>query len=196
MKSKYIKWTKKMVVADMLGLITWMALSTFMVMSKNAIGTTNIPIFEMLIFMTGIIGVTLAHKKCMTIKGSVLVRNIQETIFLIALFYILITTGDLALAGYSVYGVIITSSIVNVITDETIRSYEDVTFKSYSSAKFLKILRKKNEYLKIIAGAIGSTVSVIFITVAGTDIITYTLYVLILNVAQNVYEFYIWKKYL
>ena len=196
MKSNYIKWTKKMVVADMLGLITWMSLSAFMVMSKNAIGSTNIPIFEMLIFTTGIVGVSLAHKRCMTIKGSVLVRNIQETIFLIALFYILITTGDLALAGYSVYGVIITSSIVNMIADETIRSYEDTVFKSYSSIKFLKILRKRNKYLKLIAGAIGTSISVIFLTVAGVDIITFTLYVLILNVAQNVYEFYIWKKYL
>jgi len=195
MKSQYVKWSKKMIVANMLGLTTWMSLSAFMLMSKNAIGLNNIPIFEMLILVAGIVGVSLAHEKYMTIKYGVLARNIQETIFLISLFYILITTGDLSVAGYSVYGVIISSSIVNMITDETIRSYEDAAFKSYSSRKFLKILRKRNKLLKLLAGAIGTSVSVIFLTIAGVDIITFTLCMLILNVAQNVYEFIIWKKY-
>jgi len=195
MKGNYVKWSKRMIVADMLGIITWMSLSAFMLMSKNAIGNSNIPIFEMLILVAGIVGVSLAHKKCMTIKYGVLARNIQETIFLVSLFYILITTGDLALAGYSVYGVIISSSIVNMITDETIRSYEDVAFKSYASRKFLKVLRKRNKYLRLLAGAIGTSVSVIFLTVAGVDIVTFTLCMLVLNVAQNVYEFVVWKKY-
>ncbi len=195
-RTKYVKWSKAMIISDLLGTTTWMSLTTFMVLAKNAMGVSIIPIFELLIFMTALIGIKIAHSKWVTLKGGQLASITQETIFLIALYISLIYTNNLAIAGYIVYGVIIGSSVIHKITGETSRTYEQKEFSTYSGNKALKLIRKASDLTRTIGGAIGSSIAVISISVLHINIITFTMTMLILNVIQNMYDYYLWNKYL
>jgi len=195
-RTNYIKWSRAMILSDLLGTTTWMALTTFMIMAKNAMGNDVIPIFEMLIFITALVGIKVAHTNWVTLKGGQLASITQETIFLIALYISLIYTSDLATAGYIVYGVIIGSAIIRKITGETSRAYEQKEFNTDSGNKALKLIRKAADLTITIGGAIGSGIAVVSISVLHIDIIQFTMVMLILNVIQNMYDYYLWFKYL
>jgi uncharacterized membrane protein YeaQ/YmgE (transglycosylase-associated protein family) len=68
--------------------------------------------------------------------------------------------------------------------------------KKSSEKVFLSKLRKKTSYLENIAGVIGSIVAILFVTVFKVDIYTFAIMMLIINVIQNVYDYYKWIKYL
>jgi len=195
-RTNYIKWSRAMILSDLLGTTTWMSLTTFMIMAKNAMGNTSIPIFEMIIFLTALVGIKVAHTKWVTLRGGQLASITQETIFLIALYISLIITKDLAIAGYIVYGVIIGSAVIRKITGETSRAYEQKEFNTDSSNKALKLIRKAADLTTTIGGAIGSSIAVVAISVLHIDIIQFTMVMLILNVIQNMYDYYLWFKYL
>jgi len=195
-RSNYIRWSKKMILSDLLGTITWVSLGTFMLMAKNAIGSTEIPIFELFIFLTSLVGIKIAHSAYATLKGGQLASIIQETIFLIVLYISLIYTNNLAIAGYIVYGVIIGSAVINKITAETSRAYEQKEFNTDSGNKALKLIRKKSSLTTTIGATIGSIISVVFISVFHVGIIQFTMVMLVLNVIQNMYDHYLWMRYL
>ena len=46
---RYIRYSRHKLVSDFLGVVVWTALTTFMLVAKNAVGVNNIPIFEVLI---------------------------------------------------------------------------------------------------------------------------------------------------
>jgi len=195
-RTNYIKWSRAMIISDLLGTTTWMALTTFMIMAKNAIGNDVIPIFEVIIFMMALVGIKLAHSNWVSLKGGQLASITQESIFLVALYVGLIYTDDLAIAGYIVYGVIIGSALIKEIGKETSRAYEQKEFRSYSGNKALRLIRKASGLTITIGGAIGSGVAVVAISILHINIVSFTMVMLILNILQNVYDYYLWFKYL
>ena len=195
-KTKYIAWSRAMILSNILSIITWTSLTSFMLMAKNSIGIEVIPIFEMLIFTVALVGIKVAHSKWVSLKGGLLSVMVQESIFLIALYITLLSTNNLAYAGYIVYGVIMGSAVLHKISDETRRSYEQAVFNTPGSNKVLKHLRKVGDLTTTIGGAIGTGVAVVCISILHINIINFTLVMLILNIVQNLYEYYLWFKYI
>jgi len=167
-----------------------------MLMAKNSIGIEVIPTFEMLIFTVALVGIKVAHSKWVSLKGGLLSVMVQESIFLIALYITLLSTNNLAYAGYIVYGVIMGSAVLHKISDETRRSYEQAVFNTPGSNKVLKHLRKVGDLTTTIGGAIGTGVAVVCISILHINIINFTLVMLILNIVQNLYEYYLCVKYI
>lgn len=195
-KSNYIKWLRLMIIVDTSGMILWISLASFIILTKNAIGINNIPIFEMLVFLTGLIGVYLAHHKISTLKGSIFYQNTTEIVFNIAVLSILISTGDLTVSGWFIYCIIISNEIAHQITSESIRSYEDNYINTASGKRLLKKLRKRRETSLVVGGAVGSVLGVIALTWLKIDIIDYAIVILSLNIMQNTYSHLLWVKYL
>ncbi len=195
-RKTYVAWSKRKIISDTMGVMTWMSLTTFMILAKNALGVEVIPIFEVVIFISLLIGIMLAHSKMATISGSLILLLLQETVFLIVLTVILVTTKNLTLAGYAVYMVMIVNALILKILNETTRTYEQRVFKTAAANGVLKIIRKRGDLMRTIGGAIGSAVAVIMISIIKTDIIVFTLIMLVLNIAQNIYDYYIWNKYI
>ena len=192
----YLRYTKAELVSMFLGILTWTSLSTFMLIAKNAIGINNIPIFETLIFLAGIIAIRVSYSKKNWDYGLVVVINITiETIFLISLMYLLYF-GTLAEAGIAVYSIIIINVITNKLKGVAGRDIEDIQLTSLHYKSYLRKIRKLSDNLVYIAGAIGTSIALIFITYIKMDIITFTKIMIVLNVIQNIYDYHIWYKYL
>jgi len=195
-KNNYKKYTKKMIYSDVMGIMVWMALTTFSLTSRSSLGVDNIPVLELIMAVVAILGVKSAHTKYNNIKVSQALNVIVETIFLVALTYILVFKDDLALAGFAIYAVIIVDSITRRITGEAFRKYEQIKFNTKGSARFLAVIRNRCDTYSLIGSAMGSIIAVIFITVLHTPLVTFALYMVVLNIIQNGYDYYLWFKYL
>jgi len=192
----YISFVKKMVWSDFMGITVWMALTTFSLVSRTEIGVNNIPILELIMAILAIIGVKVAHMKFNNIKISQLLTIVIETIFLFGLIYILIFKNDLILAGYAIYSIILINQITGRVADEAFRSYEQKMFKTSGKARFLKVMRNRNKTYILVGSAIGSIIAVTFITIMKVELSSFALCIIILNVFQNGYDYYLWNKYL
>lgn len=192
---RYIRYSRHKLVSDFLGVVVWTALTTFMLVAKNAVGVNNIPIFEVLIFMSGLIGITVAHMNLLSFRLSMLCNIIIETVFLVILYYTLLTSS-IAVSGIVVYCVIIVNVFIFKVIKETSRGYEDVSLTKQYHKQALKILRKKGDTLAMVGGVIGAGIGLVCLTYLKIDILIFTLYILVLNITQNMYDYYLWNKYL
>jgi len=196
MKSlNYIRYIRKSVLSGVLGATVWTALTTFMIVAKTRIGTDVIPVFEMMIFIAGVVGTKLAFTNLVSLSRSVMLSITIETLFLVSL-YIVLLTSTLGNAGIVVYIVIITNALTRVIVTENKRSYEDRYIKTPIGKLALRKLRMYNQTLMLVSGVVGTSIATLFITVLHINLTNFTLVILILNIAQNVYDWYIWKMYL
>ncbi len=195
-KSKYMRYSEKSILSSFLGYITWMSLSAFMVNAKNEIGIDSIPIFEMLIFVSGILGVKIAYSKIdISIKTLVFINIISESVFLVSLYYLLLTS-TMSNAGVSVYMIIILNAFVGLIISEKMRSEEDIVLTHTLYKGILKTIRKKNDNSRLIGGTIGTSIAVILLTYYEVELVSFTLVMLVLNIIQNIYDYYIWNVHL
>jgi len=193
---QYLEYQKYLIPNTILGMITWMSLSTFMLVAKNAIGTNNIPIFETIIFISALIGSSIAAKRYMSYKISILSNILVEMIFLASLYYVLIYYNNLAIAGVVVYCVIIVNGILDTIVHEEARNIEDEFLKHSLYKKVLRKYRKYYRDVRLYGGVIGTSISLIALTYYQVDLLTFTKVMLILNVIETLYSFYLWNKYL
>jgi len=191
---KYLSYKNKSVISTFFGSIVWTSLSTFILLAKNSIGETNIPVFELIIFISALIGVKIAHTNIKYSK-TIVYDIFIETIFLIAI-YISLYNSSLYYAGVSVYIVIIINGMSKTINSESARRYEDNILNKYKHKIILSKLRKKIQSYNTIAGMIGTSIAAICITILHIDIILFTKVMLILNIIQNLLDYYLWYKYL
>jgi len=192
--NRYLIYRKNELLSQFLGMTTWMSLSTFMLVAKNAIGIHNIPIFETLIFMAGLIGIKVSYSRILNYASMKFINIVVETVFLLVLYGMLFM-NDLVMAGITVYIVIIANAITDKLEDVSRRDYEDYKL-SKAEKRYLRRIRKIEEYIITYAGVLGTGVSLVCLTYLKMDLIMYTKIMLVLNVAQNVYDYYIWYKYL
>jgi len=192
----YLRYIKAELLSMFLGIMTWSALSTFMLIAKNAIGVDNIPIFETLIFVAGIVGIRISYSRKNWDYSILVVISISiVTIFLIALLYLLYF-GTLAEAGIAIYAIIIANAVINTLKNVASRDIEDMELTSVHYKGYLRKIRKSADNLAHIAGAIGTGIALVIITYLKMDIITFTKIMIVLNVIQNIYDYHIWYKYL
>jgi len=192
----YLKYLKAELLSMFLGILTWTSLSTFMLIAKNAIGVNNIPIFETLIFIAGIIAIRISYsRKNWNYSLIVFIDIIIKTMFLISLLYLLYF-GTVAEAGLAVYTIIIINAVTNKLKGVASRDIEDIQLTSLHYKSYLRKIRKLSDNLVYIAGAIGTGIALVFITYIKMDIITFTKIMIVLNVIQNIYDYHIWYKYL
>jgi len=196
MSLNYIRYGLKEQVSALLGTVTWMGLTTFMIVSKNSIGVNNIPIFELMIFVASLISVHATYKYAVVpYKLLVFIRLMVAVVFLVSLYYVL-ETYTVAEAGIVVYGVIIVNAGMSYFEGESKQYIEHEVLTKQVLKKYLKDIRELSNKLKLVGGAVGSSVAIVSLTYFGVDLIVYTKVILILNVIAVVYELYIWNKYL
>lgn len=194
---RYLEYQKRIIVTQsLLGAIVWMALTTFVILAKSSIGIKNIPIFELLIFVASIVSSKIAYTKLLSFSNAVKIDLIIESLFLISIYIILIKYNSLIYSGLAIYAIIIINSMLNVIKNERARDYEDLHLRKYTHKKFLKVIRLRDRNYQIIGGLLGTSIALITLNYIEIDIIDFALIMLILNVVQNVYEYYITYKYL
>lgn len=178
-------------------MLTWSSLGTFMLVAKNDIGVTNIPIFEVLIFMGGIVGIQLAHRKLINLRHSILMLTVAETLFLAGLYLFLkLDTGSLATSGVLVYMISIFNVFTSKIVDENMRMYEDEHLPTKGAKWGLRKIRKKEGTLRLVGGGTGAMIALICLTYFQVDLIAFTMTMLVFNVLQNFLEHALWLKYL
>jgi len=195
-KVAYINYRHKAVMIQNLGRITWSALSTFVIVGKNGIGIDNIPIFETMAFVASLLGIYYVFKYKVSIKRIIYVDIVAESLFLIALYIAILNNYGFATYGFLIYMIILLNAYVHELLDESMRSYEDKYMKTHSATEALKLIRKINKTTTIISAGIGVLISMLFITYFKVDLVTFAKYILILNILQNIAEYYITYKYL
>ena len=194
---KFLRYKYFSIYCTFLGMLTWSSLGTFMLVAKNDIGVTNIPIFEVLIFMGGIVGIQLAHRKIINLKHSILMLTVAETLFLAGLYLFLkLDTGSLATSGVLVYMISIFNVFTSKIVDENMRMYEDEHLPTKGAKWGLRKIRKKEGTLRLVGGGAGAMIALICLTYFQVDLIAFTMTMLVFNVLQNFLEHALWIKYL
>ena len=193
----YLEYQKKVVVvASLVGCTCWMSLSTFFVMAKSNIGIENIPIFELIIFVASMVGSRIAYTNILSFSQAVKLDLFIESIFLVAIYIALIKYQSLMYAGLAIYGVIIINAFLRLIKQERARNYEDKELKKDTHKKFLKVIRSKDRVYDTIGGVLGTSIALVALNYFKVDLIQFAMAMLILNVIQNIYEYYITYKYL
>lgn len=194
---RYLEYQKRIVItASLVGCTCWMSLSTFFVMAKSNIGIENIPIFELIIFVASMAGSRIAYTNVLSFSKAVKLDLFIESIFLIVIYIALLKYHSLMYAGLAIYGVIIINSFLRLIKQERARNYEDKFLKKDTHKKFLKTIRSKDRTYDIIGGLLGTSIALVSLNYFKVDLIDFAIIMLILNVIQNVYEYYITYKYL
>lgn len=194
---RYLEYQRRIIItSSLVGCTCWMALSTFFVMAKSNMGIENIPIFELIMFVASMAGSRVAYTNVLSFSQSVKLDLFIETIFLIAIYVALIKYNSLMHAGLAIYGVMIVNSFLRLIKQERARNYEDKELKRDTHKKFLKAIRSKDRAYDTIGGVVGTSIALVCLNYLQIDLIKFAMIMLILNVIQNIYEYYITYKYL
>ena len=196
-QNRFIRYKFYSIYCIFLGMVTWSSLGTFMLVAKNDIGVTNIPIFEVMMFLAGLAGIQVAHAKIVSLRNSILMLIIIETLFLVLLYTLLkCESGSLAMSGVLVYMTSIFNLFSSKIVGENIRIYEDEHLTTKASKWGLRKIRKKQGTMSLVGGGLGAMIALIFLTYFQVNLITFTMTMLVLNVVQNFFEYFLWYKFL
>jgi len=195
---KYASFLKIEAVLVSMSTAIWMSLTSFSIMSKSSVGIENIPVFELIMSLTALLGVKLAHSKINNVSLSIIFDIIIESMFLILLLIVLLICDKnvMVYSGFLIYFVIIVNMITRSMRNEAMRSYEQRNFSKAGSAKFLKLLRNRTNSYNIIGGAVGSIIAVIMLTIFKVNIIEFATYIITCNILLNMYDYHVWFIYL
>ena len=193
---KYLRYSRNAILSTFIGTMTWVSLATFMLVAKNEIGIKNIPIFEVMVFVSSLISTRYVYDLAFKIKNTVLLNVTIETVFLIGLYYMLLNNTGLAAAGVAVYMVIISNAFTSPMMNESKRHFEDQSLTNHMYKRYIRKLRKKSHLMTTIGATIGSLIGLLFISYYKVDLKEFTMIMLILNVLQNLWDYYLWWKYL
>lgn len=193
-KVNYIRYQRYELISTFLGVMVWVSLGTFSIIAKGLLEINMITFMEATIFIVSILGTHMAFRNCGNYKFYILYNIIIETLFLIAILYLVYINSKFI--GISIYLVIILSRMVQPIINEKGRTIEDTLFKKNSEKRLLSELRKKDGYITNIAGTLGSLIAIFFISILNIDIYTFAIFMLCLNIIQNMFDYYKWWIYL
>lgn len=193
-KVNYIRYQKYELISTFLGVMVWVSLGTFSIITKGLLDIDIITFMEATIFIVSILGTHMAFRNCGDYKFYILYNIIIETLFLATILYLVYI--DSKFIGISIYLVIILGRMVQPIINEKARTIEDTLFKKNSEKRLLSGLRKKDGYITNIAGTLGSLIAIFFISILNIDIYTFAIYMLCLNIIQNMFDYYKWWIYL
>ena len=150
----YLKYLKKSLLSTFVGHIVWISLSTYVVINKSTIGIDNIPIFEVILFLTGLASSRIATMNIFSFKTAMYSSVAVETMFLLILSIAIYYNGISIMSGVILYLLIITlNGFINPIESESRRVLEDKKLKkdSESKGKYFDenscLLSFKTEYL-------------------------------------------------
>ena len=191
----YTKYLRKDLVNVYLGTVTWTSLTSFMLVAKSELGINNITIMETIFFFIGIVGVKLAKENFFSLKTNIMIDNIAETIFLLFMLYTLYI-GNIIYTALAVYGIMFFNVISRRVIKESIRRYEDKNMSKRQAKRFLEILRAKSGYVGLMGGICGTLIALFAINYLEIELITFAKIMIMLNVIENIYVYYIASKYL
>ncbi len=193
----YLKYLKKSLLSTFIGHIVWISLSTYVVINKSAIGIDNIPIFEVILFLTGLVSSRIATMNIFSFKTAMYSSVAVETIFLLILSIAIYHNGISIMSGVILYLLIITlNGFISPIESESRRVLEDKKLKKDSEKNYLRIIRGYERNWRMIGASIGSILSLIFLSYLEISLEIFTLAMLSLNILQNMYDLKLINKYL
>ena len=88
----YLKYIKKSLISIFIGHIVWVSLSTYMVINKGTIGIDNIPVFEVVLFIAGLMSSRIATMNIFSFKTAAYLLVLSEALLLIVTYRI--STGS------------------------------------------------------------------------------------------------------
>ncbi len=193
----YKEYYKKSILNTLIGHIVWSALSTYVIISKGYIGESNIPIFETILFMLGIITSKYITSNKVSYRVAVVIDVVVDLICLVSIFMLMVFNGvgmESAIALYVL--IILTGGVTSILIQESQRDTEDKLIKSESGKRFLKLIRGKHRDFRMYGMAVGGVVALLLLTYLHIDLKIYGLLLLSLNILQVAYDSYLIKRYL
>lgn len=193
----YLKYLKKSLLSTFIGHIVWVSLSTYVVINKSTIGIDNIPIFEVILFLTGLASSRIATMNIFSFKTAMYLLVFMETLFLLMLLTAIYYNGVSVISGIVLYLLIISvNGFLGPIESESRRVLEDKKLKKDSEKNYLRIIRGYERNWRMIGASIGSILSLIFLSYLEIRLEVFTLTMLSLNILQNMYDLKLINKYL
>lgn len=193
----YLKYLKRSLLSVFVGHIVWVSLSTYMIINKSSIGIDIIPVFEVVLFITGLASSRIATMNIFSFKTAMYSLVIMETLFLIILFIAIYYNGISITSGIVLYMlIIIVNGFISPIENEARRILEDKKLKKDSEKNYLRLIRGYERNWKMIGASIGSIASLIFLSYLQMSLEMFTLIMLSLNILQNMYDLNLINKYL
>lgn len=193
----YLKYLKKSLLSTFVGHIVWISLSTYVVINKSTIGIDNIPIFEVILFLAGLISSRIATMNIFSFKIAMYSSALVETLFLLILSIAIYYNGVSIMSGVILYLLIIAmNGFISPIESESRRILEDKKLKKDSEKNYLRIIRGYERNWRMIGASIGSILSLIFLSYLEIRLEIFTLAMLGLNILQNMYDLKLINKYL
>lgn len=193
----YLKYLKKSLLSTFIGHIVWVSLSTYVVINKSTIGIDNIPIFEVILFLTGLASSRIATMNIFSFKTAMYLLVFMETLFLLMLLTAIYYNGVSVISGIVLYLLIISvNGFLGPIESESRRVLEDKKLKKDSEKNYLRIIRGYERNWRMIGASIGSIISLIFLSYLEIRLEVFTLAMLSLNILQNMYDLKLINKYL
>lgn len=193
----YLKYIKKSLISIFIGHIVWVSLSTYMVINKGTIGIDNIPVFEVVLFIAGLISSRIATMNIFSFKTAAYLLVLSEALLLIVLLAAIYYNGISVTSGVALYVlIIITSGLIGPVEEEAKRIFEDKRLKKDSEKNYLRIIRGYERNWKMIGASIGSIISLIFLSYFQVSLETFTIAMVSLNILQNMYDLKLINKYL
>lgn len=190
----YITYRRYDIVAYFLSVMIWTSLTSFTILSKNTLGIDTITIMESLLFVVSIVGVRIGFRSCITYSQIMLIDIILETIFLILTIYLIhIHSNNIALG---IYFAMAMNYMIRPAIREKERSYDDTYLKHKRYKDILKRIREYESYITSVAGVTGTSIALVVLNVCKVDIYLFATIMLVVNIIQNLYDYYKWNKYL
>lgn len=195
MNKNFIRYKAYDNISGFVIVMIWGGLTSVIITSKSLLGIETMNILELVMFVAGIIGVKIGFKNSFKYKHIILFDIVVESIFVITTIYFLLQL-DMKMVGLCVYGIMFITHIYNPTKREASRYIEDQKLIDLRYKIILKNIREKGSYLELLGGAIGAILSLVLINILKIDIINYSVFLLGLNLVNNLYDYYKWYKYL
>ena len=196
-KINYQGFYRKSIFSTFIISFVWAGLSTYIILTKSQLGEIYIPIFESILFITGL--VTSRYLTFNKVRYNLIcaLDVIIEISFLILLFLITLFNGISVESAISFYiFIIVSNGIISLIHTESKRDIEDATLKTSTAKHFLKIVRGKHRDMNLIGLTCGSSISLILLTYLQIELKIYALILIAMNILGGFYFGYLVKKYL
>lgn len=193
----YKGFYRRSVFNTLVNSLVWAGLSTYVIISKSYLGSSYIPIFESVLFISGLLASRYISYNKLSFKYVSLVDILLELICLIAIFTITFIYNVGIESAVSLYVfIIISNGVLMIFINESRRDLEDSELKTKQSKKFLKTCRGRHRDMSMVGLSIGSVLSMILLSYFNIDLKAYALLLIFLSFISALYQGYLIKKYL
>lgn len=193
----YKGFYRRSVFNTLINSLVWAGLSTYVIISKSYLGTSYIPVFESVLFISGLLASRYISYNKLSFKYVSLVDILLELICLIAIFTITFIYNVGIESAVSLYVfIIISNGVLMIFINESRRDLEDSELKTKQSKKFLKTCRGRHRDMSMVGLSIGSVLSMILLSYFNIDLKAYALLLIFLSFISALYQGYLIKKYL